>query len=371
MLSHEPLDLIEYEDTLSLTGRCLVLVDAVEEARRALTVMIERSRAAGAVIAVGVGLGMRAEAETRAGRLAEAEADVRASIHIATEHDARLWHGGSVSILAVLLTDRESPRASLDLLAAHGFAGDVLPPDYQGSMLLLARGNARAAEGDHDAAVPDLRLCGERQERWGEVGAAGLPWRPSLALSLAALGEHAEARRLAGDQLRLAREFGGSALIGRSLRTSALVSRGDGLIAGLHEAECLLAASPARLDHARTLLDLGSALRRAGQRVEARETLARALDATSRCGARVLAERARDELRAAGARPRRERLSGPESLTASELRVAKMAARGLTNRQIAQALFVTTKTVEMHLGRTYAKLDIERREGLATALGER
>jgi DNA-binding CsgD family transcriptional regulator len=116
------------------------------------------------------------------------------------------------------------------------------------------------------------------------------------------------------------------------------------------------------------LLDLGSALRRSGCRIEARETLARALDETSRCGARNLAERTREELRAAGARPRRERLSGPASLTASERRVAELAATGLTNRQIAQSLFVTTKTVEMHLGRAYAKLDIEGRDGLAGAL---
>ena len=72
---------------------------------------------------------------------------------------------------------------------------------------------------------------------------------------------------------------------------------------------------------------------------------------------------------AAGARPRRERLSGPDALTATERRLARMAAEGMTNREIAQALFVTMKTVAMHLTRTYEKLEIAGRAQLPAALG--
>jgi DNA-binding CsgD family transcriptional regulator len=116
------------------------------------------------------------------------------------------------------------------------------------------------------------------------------------------------------------------------------------------------------------LTDLGAALRRNGQRSEARGPLRRGLDLARRCGARPLAELAHEELVATGARPRRMTLTGIEALTPSERRVASMAASGLTNREVAQALFVTEKTVEVHLTRAYRKLDICSRSELARAL---
>ena len=128
-----------------------------------------------------------------------------------------------------------------------------------------------------------------------------------------------------------------------------------------------LESCPSRLEQARALTDLGAAVRRASRRQEARELLARALDLAAACGARALAARARDELVAAGARPRRERLTGVESLTASERRVAQMAATGMTNREIAQALFVTIKAVALHLTRVYEKLGITGRAELPAA----
>ena len=87
-----------------------------------------------------------------------------------------------------------------------------------------------------------------------------------------------------------------------------------------------------------------------------------------RCGADALAVRAREELTAAGARPRRDRVSGRDALTASELRVATMAEQGMTNREIAQALFVTLRTVETHLTHVYSKLEIGSRRELTEAL---
>jgi DNA-binding CsgD family transcriptional regulator len=79
--------------------------------------------------------------------------------------------------------------------------------------------------------------------------------------------------------------------------------------------------------------------------------------------------RARTELIAAGAKPRRDAITGRDALTAGELRVARLAAEGLTNREIAQALFITTKTAKAHLGRVYRKLEITRRGQLAESLG--
>jgi DNA-binding CsgD family transcriptional regulator len=131
-----------------------------------------------------------------------------------------------------------------------------------------------------------------------------------------------------------------------------------------------LAGSPAALERAKSLAELGAAQRRAGQRAAAREHLAEALDLAARCGARPLAARVREELHTAGARPRREWRRGVESLTPAELRVARLAADGRTNREIAQTLYVTVKTVEGHLARVYAKLGITGRPRLAAVLRE-
>jgi DNA-binding NarL/FixJ family response regulator len=131
-----------------------------------------------------------------------------------------------------------------------------------------------------------------------------------------------------------------------------------------------LSESPALLERARSLGELGAALRRSGRRAAARESLEEALDLAARCGARPLVARVREELAAAGARPRRAWRTGVEALTPSELRVARLAADGHTNREIAQELYVTPKTVEGHLARTYAKLGIARRAELLRVLAE-
>ena len=121
---------------------------------------------------------------------------------------------------------------------------------------------------------------------------------------------------------------------------------------------------------ARSCLELGAALRRDGQRSESREPLRKALELAHTSGADGLAIRAREELAAAGSRPRSVFRTGVESLTASELRTAKLAAEGLGNVEIAQRLFVTRKTVEKHLGNAYTKLEIASRDELPVALAE-
>jgi DNA-binding CsgD family transcriptional regulator len=133
----------------------------------------------------------------------------------------------------------------------------------------------------------------------------------------------------------------------------------------------LLESSGARLEHARALADLGAALRRAGHRADSREILRPALDLAHRCGAHTLSERAHTELVAAGGRPRRLVLTGLDSLTASERRVAQLAVTGLSNRDIAQQLFITTRTVEGHLTHVYQKLEITSRDQLSDALATR
>jgi DNA-binding CsgD family transcriptional regulator len=195
-----------------------------------------------------------------------------------------------------------------------------------------------------------------------------LAWRSTLALALPDSSRE-EALALLDIELKQARKIGQARAIGVALRARGLLCTGEEQISLLTQATSALEACPSRLEQAHALTDLGAALRRASRRNEGRLLLARALDLAAGCGASALAARAREELVTAGARPRRERLSGVEALTASERRVAQMAAAGMTNREIAQALFVTIKTVALHLTHVYEKLDITGRAQLPGALG--
>ena len=198
---------------------------------------------------------------------------------------------------------------------------------------------------------------------------AVLAWRSHLALALLGLDRRDEALELAREEVELARAWGSPRPIGVALRARGLAEGGAEGIETLRESVDVLEGSSARLELARSLVELGAALRRANERAEARELLREGLDLAVRSGALPLVERAEQELAATGARPRRLLLSGVESLTASERRVARFAAEGLSNKDIAQALFVTTKTVEVHLSNVYRKLGIGSRDELPQALG--
>lgn len=136
----------------------------------------------------------------------------------------------------------------------------------------------------------------------------------------------------------------------------------------LQRAELLTRERPLRLERARVLVELGAGLSRRGKSGGAVPFLREGLDLADRCGAGPIAAHAREQLHAAGARPRRARISGRDALTPSELRVCRMASEGMTNRDIAQALFVSLRTVETHLTRSYVKLEAGGREQLRAAL---
>jgi DNA-binding CsgD family transcriptional regulator len=193
------------------------------------------------------------------------------------------------------------------------------------------------------------------------------PWRSHKALALAGLGRHEEGLSLVEEELRPARAWGAPGTVARTLRVLGTLER-DGGLNHLEEAVEVVSPSPARLEHAKALLALGIALRHARRPTDARDPLRRALELADVCGAPGLADQARSELHAAGGRPRTTALTGVESLTPSERRVAELAAAGRTNRDIAQELFVTPKTVERHLGHVYRKLGISNRKGLESAL---
>jgi DNA-binding CsgD family transcriptional regulator len=214
------------------------------------------------------------------------------------------------------------------------------------------------AEGDWRRALAEAELHRERLA--GVDNVAWAPWRSLTARALDGIGRRDAARALLEDELVMARRWGAPGSLARTLRLLGTLRLQDGLDL-LHEAVETAAGSPARLEHAKALTALGSALRRGRKPSDARAPLRDAFELAGQCGAQPLAEHARNELYAAGGRPRRQALSGPESLTPSERRVAELAAAGQGNRDIARALFVTPNTVEVHLTSVYRKLGIRSR----------
>ncbi len=234
--------------------------------------------------------------------------------------------------------------------------------------LRLIRGRLRIETGSPERGVEDLLQVGETARLVLFDNPSDLPWRSWAAEGLRLLDRNDEARALADEELALARRWGDPHTIGASLRVLGLVEGGEAGIALLREAVEVLAGSEARLEHAHALVDLGAALRRANQRTEARELLREGVDLARSIGAFGLAARANEEIAATGARPRKVLRTGLDALTASERRVAQLAADGMSNKEIAQTLFVTIKTVEVHLSHAYRKLEISSRTQLDKAL---
>jgi DNA-binding CsgD family transcriptional regulator len=305
----------------------------------------------------------------RLGRPRDAEVDAEASLGLS---DVRGWALGlpfKLSVLVdALLMLGDLPRAR-QMLVAYGLDAGDPQRDLYGMALLLSRGRLLLAEGRPDDALADFLRCDEWLTKMQFRDAANVPWRLGAALAHHAGGDQAEARRLADEQLELARAFGEPVARATALRSRVAVAEAPGEhLQPLREALATLDGTNAPLERALTLVDLGRALRHAGQRRQARQPLEQGMELAHRCHAVGLREQAREELRVLGARPRRFVVSGVDALTASERRVAELAADGLTNREIAQALFVTHKTVEFHLSRIYQKLDITSRGELGRAL---
>ncbi len=361
--------LIESEsgEALEITwaARALTFIDELDPADRLVDEMVADSRRRGSVMGYAAASAWRAAIALRRGHIAPAEADARSAIELASAHGLHFIAPHTYSFLGEALIEQgELEQAAM--LLEHAELGPMhgTRPEVR---FLHTRARARLARGDNQAAIADLRTC-QAQESFGFRNPNVLAWRSTLALALPDRSRD-EALALVDLELDLARRIGQPRAVGVALRALGLLCTGEQQISLLTKATTALEASPSRLEHARALTDLGAALRRASRRSEARPLLRCALDIAAGCGARALAARTREELVTAGARPRRERLSGIEALTASERRVAQMAAVGMTNREIAQALFVTIKTVALHLTHVYEKLDIAGRTQLPGALG--
>jgi DNA-binding CsgD family transcriptional regulator len=238
-------------------------------------------------------------------------------------------------------------------------------------LLVDARGWLALSRGDLATAGRLAAEAGRLADEQGIQNPILVAWRPLAALCHQAAGERPRAREMADQAVALAERLGVPSALAFALRTRARTRPDKVAIGDLERAWAALAGSGAALERARSCVDYGAALHRAGRDVEARACLRDGLDLATRLGARRLCRQARAMLLAAGARPRRARLTGPEALTDAERRVVELAKQGLSNAAIATELVVTRKTVEWHLSKAYAKLGIGSRRELADAAARR
>lgn len=370
IVSHELGDIEENGVAFRIAAAVLAWCGKLDEAERVADAMLAAARRQGSSVEVAAASYPRIHILIQRGRPADAMREAMTSID-------GLQMGWGVAV----------PAAHVALSWGHLERGELREaeqalelPDgeerWRGDLSLAfvgeARGAVRLARGDVAGALRTLLEAGERLDELGVVNPtlSPFPWRSGAAVAAAAVGERGRALAMAHEQLSLAERFGVARAIGAALRTRGLVHGGEDGIAWLRRSVERLDGTPYELELARSLVELGGALRRLGARRDAREPLGRGVGLARECGALALAERGHEELRAAGARPRTLALRGTEALTPSERRVADLAATGLTNRQIAAQLFLSRKTVEAHLGAIYRKLEVDRR-GLSDALDRR
>ncbi len=342
----------------------LRLAEQYDMAWRMLDRVLEGARREGHAARQGLVRGQRAWIALAQGALHDAQIEAETGLRLIQEPHFALPQLLAAAIVVHLEVGDLDTAETLTQMGGRFCADeDRLYVDS----FLTARGRLRIAQGRMREGLSDLLWCGERLQAL-EV-AWPCDWRAHAAPVVAALGERERAVALAREQLAVARTVGAPGALGLSLCSAASVIGDEEALPLLQEAIAILEPSSAKLELARALLELGALLNRTGRRREARGAARRAIDLADGCGAVPLAAAARAELQAGPGRPARTELTGPNALTAAERRVCRQAADGQTNREIAQSLFVTEKTVERHLSSAYQKLGIRSRHQLATAIG--
>jgi DNA-binding NarL/FixJ family response regulator len=346
----------------------LVTADEMEAAQHGAERSMAIARERGATTELVRGLFLKGFVAWGHGDLPAAEADLRQAIDLARLAGIIplvLMYTGA---LLEVLIERDELEAAEKELEALGMAEGPAPAGPMLGMLLMIRVHLRVEQGKFEGAVEDFEALASVAQMKGFGPGPIASVSPWAAHALIALGREDEAREMADEMLAWAEHWGAPSSISHVLRAVAATRDEAEAVEVLERAAEVVDGSPRRLEHALTLLALGTALRRVGRRADARAPLRRAFDLARRCGAARTARRASEELQATGETVRRYTPIGVESLTPSERRVAELAASGMTNRQIAQSLFVTVKTVEAHLSATYHKLDIRSRKDLPAAL---
>ena len=342
----------------------LIWAERYDAAQALADAAVAEARASANGMILPAVLSHRAYLAFRRGDLTAAEADAHALLDAPSA--PLLFRNRATGVLVDVLVERgdlDEAERTLEPLGA-----DPASTALRWTILRHTRGRLLFAQRRFGEALRDFQVAGEIAVSGLAASPSYLPWRSDAALAALALGDTDTARRLSDEELELARVFGAPRTLGVALRAAGLVAGGERGRELLHEAIETLVGPDTQLEQARAQTDLGALLRRGNHRVQARQLLRQALDLAHHLGAAALAKRAETELRATGAKPRRVQLTGLEALTASERRIAELAAQALTNREIAQTLFITSRTVEGHLTHVFNKLDVKTRTGLAAAL---
>jgi DNA-binding CsgD family transcriptional regulator len=351
-----------------LAADVLVMTDRLREAEPEVDALVEHARRLASAPALAFALALRARLALARGDLAGAEADAERGLDAAARGELVLADRMLVAALMEVALARGRPEDA-EAAYARRRLPIVVSASATDDLLLAARGRLRVAQDRFDEGYSDLMACGERQLRRGVGNPAALAWRSWAAEALARTGATERALELLLVEERLARVFGAPVPHARALRLLARVGEDGEALGRLEEAARLLDGSPARLEHARVLLALGRRHRRHGRGVEGRRALVRARRLALECGAAGIAESAAAELDAREQAPRgRHAPPAVEQLSARERETAELARDDFSNRQIADRLHVTGKTVEAHLSAAYRKLGIRSRFQLAEAL---
>lgn len=343
----------------------LQLADDLGGAEQVASAVLTEARRAGSIDAFVTASYTRGRAQFDLGSLVEAQADAEQAIAAGRSGWSRFLVAAH-ALHALVLVERDEldqAQATLDAATPAGPGAGMEAPWLQFSL-----GRLQLARHQPADALASFTRAGDWLSANLSVEHTALPWRAYGARAAAALGDSALARSLAEPLIGRGTKARLPIIHARGLRVLGLIDDVPTAVDMLHAACRMFAAAGAALEHTDAQIDLGATLRRRGDRVAARVPLREALDRAVRLGAIGHAVRARDELAAAGGRPRSEVRSGPGALTPSQRRVGQLAADGLSNAQIAQALFVTPKTVEYHLRHVYQKLAITGRPGLLAAL---
>ncbi|MFJ9968977.1 helix-turn-helix transcriptional regulator [Streptomyces avermitilis] len=349
-----------------MAGCVCLLAAERSEAAGIIEASLAEARHHGYASVVGAIHLVRALARLWAGDLSGAEVDtLEAKSHL-HETGYYLFYLHAIAFHAVALAHQGRLNEADDILKIPS----DLPKGKHQYWLYDARAQLRRAQGRYEEAAAAAREAGLIFSELGCNNPAYIPWRSELALCLQASGDIQEAHEYAIEELDLARKWGSPRALGRSLRVAGLVSEGSIGLPYLEESVKVLEHSEAKLEYARALVDLGAAVRRSNHKKAARIFLRQAADLARQCQAKPLEDAALIELKVSGARPKRSASTGMEALTPSESRIVQMVASGLTNREVAQSLFVTPKTVEVHLSNTYRKLGIASRRELRNVTGQ-
>lgn len=365
--------LLELEGPISMAHvyLCLALVaaDELDLVARENDAAVTQAREMNLIWAQGSQLCIRGWIAHARGDLGAAEADAAISLELADVGGYMIGIPASLGLLAKVMVEQGRPGDALALYESRGMAA-ALPELSTVAFAVEARGRAQLALGKLELALADLLEAGRRFDDWGVLSPALGDWRTPAAAAAAALGDHRLAIELSEQAVELAERSGAPrALLRCRTGLASLETDPDRRAALLRAALDEAPQGPlGRLERCSALVELGESLAAAGSGDRARGPLREGLDGAFRSGAAGLVERARDALKATGARPRRPVVRGVEALTPGELRVSRQASQGLSNREIAERLYLSQKTVESHLSSSYRKLGISARDELAEVL---